>query len=304
MSRHKDVALSLYDYLDGTLDEKQRASMEKHLHSCSACTEDLHRMQEALSLVTRPEQPASDARSEEFWATFAVAVEGRLQQRRQKKTPLADAWDLVQSYLFFHRGSFALAGMAAAIVLLAIVLVNRPAPTREIVFVDSSRSKPIPLEPRHETALGTDEEQPSSSDNPAEPKFTASRMETPLRVRYADNRMGQYLRKSKVLLIGITNLKNEEGQPVDLSVEQRASRELVREARYLKQRPLDPRVDQLVDAMSRILIELANITEDKQVPNMEIVRSGIHQENLLFKIRMAEAVYDSAHLVYAKGKQQ
>jgi hypothetical protein len=91
---------------------------------------------------------------------------------------------------------------------------------------------------------------------------------------------------------------------VDLSVEQRASRELVREARYLKQRPLEPRVDELVDAMSRILIELANISKDKQIPNMEIVRSGIHQENLLFKIRMAETVFDSARVVYAKGARQ
>jgi hypothetical protein len=123
-------------------------------------------------------------------------------------------------------------------------------------------------------------------------------------VRYADNRMSQYLRKSKVLLIGIANLETEEGQPVDFSVEQRASRELVREARYLKQRALDPRVDQLVDAMSRILIELANLSDEQQIPNMEIVRSGIYQENLLFRIRMAEAVYDSTHLLYAKGTVQ
>jgi len=107
-----------------------------------------------------------------------------------------------------------------------------------------------------------------------------------------------------VLLIGISNLKTGAGEPVDLSVEQRASRDLVREARYLKQRPLDPRVDELIDSMSRILIEMANITRDNQIPNVEIVRSGIHQENLLFKIRMAETVYDSAHIVYAKGTLQ
>ncbi len=85
MSGHSDVQLSLYDYLDGTLDEKQRESVEGHLRSCNACTEDLRRMQEALSLVGRPERTASDARSEEFWATFATAVEGRIQRRRKMK---------------------------------------------------------------------------------------------------------------------------------------------------------------------------------------------------------------------------
>ncbi len=69
------------------------------------------------------------------------------------------------------------------------------------------------------------------------PGMPRPRLEPPLRVRYADNRMSQYLRKSKVLLIGIANLETDGGQPVDFSVEQRASRELVREARYLKQRP-------------------------------------------------------------------
>jgi hypothetical protein len=304
VSRHKDIQLSLYDYLDGTLDEERRAAVEEHLHSCSTCAGDLSRMQEALALAARPDRPASVARSEEFWATFATAVEGRISRRSQKKTLLVDAWDLVHSYLFFHRGSFALTGMAAAMILLAIVLVNRPAPTREVVFVDSSKSKSIPLEPPDEPALRADEERPGQSDDLSRQNFTASAQEPPLRVRSADNRMSQYLRKSKILLIGIANLKTDDGQPVDLSVEQRTSRELVREARYLRQRPLNPRVDQLVDEMSRILIELANVTKDKQVPNMEIIRSGIHQENLLFKIRMAEAVYDSAHLVYAKGQQQ
>lgn len=276
MSGHSEVQLSLYDYLDGTLDEKQRESVEGHLRSCNACTEDLRRMQEALSLVGRPERTASDARSEEFWATFAAAVEGRIQRRRKMKFSLADLRDLVRSYFFFRRGSFALAGLAVAVLVLAMVLVNRPEATREVVFVDSSRSMSIPLERRTEDALRTDNEQPAASESLSQPRHATSALEPPLRVRYADNRMSQYLRKSKVLLIGIANLETDGGQPVDFSVEQRASRELVREARYLKQRPLDPEVDQLVDAMSRILIELADISEEQQIPNMEIVRSGIH----------------------------
>jgi len=304
MSRHSEIQLSLYDYLDGTLDQEQRLSVEVHLRSCNACAEDFRRMQEALSLVGRPERPASDARSEEFWATFATAVEGRIQRRRQRTSPLADLRDFVHSYFFFHRGSFALAGSALAVLVLAMVLVNRPEVSREVVFVDSSRSMPIPLERRTEDAHRTDNEKPTASENLFQPGYAASALQPPLRMRYADNRMSQYLRKSKVLLIGIANLETEEGQPVDFSVEQRASRELVREARYLKQRALDPRVDQLVDAMSRILIELANLSDEQQIPNMKIVRSGIHQENLLFKIRMAEAVYDSAHLLYAKGTVQ
>jgi hypothetical protein len=297
MSRHKDIRLALYDYAEGSLDEKRRAIVDGHLQSCEACRDDLRRIREALSLVARPERAASEARSEEFWTSFATAVEERIRKRSSRTTRVRDLGEGVLSYIFFHRGSFALAGLAAAILVLVLILVNRPAPTREYVFVDSARSKGIPLERRSDTARETVEREPGASE-PAQPARDEG---TPLRVRYADNRVSQYLRKSKVLLIGISNLKTGAGEPVDLSVEQRASRDLVREARYLKQRPLDPRVDELIDSMSRILIEMANITRDNQVPNVEIVRSGIHQENLLFKIRMAETVYDSAHIVYAKG---
>jgi hypothetical protein len=300
VSRHRNIRLSLYDYLEGTLDEKHRTSVESHLTSCRTCAEDLRRLQETLSLVARPERPASNARSEEFWATFSTVLERRIEDRKLKKTPLADLWDTLHSYLFFRRRSFALAGSAVALVVLMIVVMNRPTPTREYVFVDSAGSRSVPLESRNKTA----EKEASPADNLSQPAYTATALEAPLRMRYADTRMSQYLRKSKVLLIGIANLKTDDGQPVDLRVEQRASRELVKEARYLKQRPLNPRVDELVDAMSRILIEMANITEDKQIPNMEIVRSGIHQENLLFKIRMAEALFDPAHVVYAKGTRQ
>jgi len=43
--------------------------------------------------------------------------------------------------------------------------------------------------------------------------------------------------------------------------------------------------------MESILIELSNIEGERGASSMDIIRSGIHHENLLFKIRMAEAVY-------------
>jgi hypothetical protein len=306
MNRHQEVQSLLYDYLEGSLPETERASVADHLTSCGACAADLHRLEEALALVARPGRSPADARSEEFWTTFAAGVEQKIDARRTPRNRFGDLRDAVHSFFFFRRGSMALAGMAVALVLLAVVLLNRPVPTREVLFVDSSKGPSIPLEPGRETAQHTDTnvEDQQPPENLSSPAYTTARADRSVRVEYARNRMSQYLRKSKMLLIGITNLDPAEGQPLDLSVERRASRELVREARYLKQRPLDPRVDELVDAMSRIMIELANTAGDEEIPNMEIVRSGIHQENLLFKIRMAEAVYDSAQFVYAKGTRQ
>jgi len=80
---------------------------------------------------------------------------------------------------------------------------------------------------------------------------------------------------------------------VDLSSERKVSRDLIEEARYLQSQPLDRRSERLIGDMEKILIELANMKEQNELPNVEMIRGGIHQENLLFKIRMAESLYDT-----------
>jgi len=102
--------------------------------------------------------------------------------------------------------------------------------------------------------------------------------------------MDSYLRKSRMLLVGVTNMPVDEGQPVDLSVEQQTSRALADEARILKQETLDDRSLQLISELEKIQIELANMKSDNQVPTIALVRGGIEQENLLFKIRIQEAI--------------
>jgi hypothetical protein len=72
-------------------------------------------------------------------------------------------------------------------------------------------------------------------------------------------------------------------------VEKEAARQLVQQARYLDSKSLDDRSRALVGALERILIELANMEEQADLPDVEIVRSGIRHDNMLFKIRMAES---------------
>jgi hypothetical protein len=114
----------------------------------------------------------------------------------------------------------------------------------------------------------------------------------------ASERVGQYFRKSKVLLVGLANMRTTGDGSLDLSVEREASRALVHEARELKQRPLDRRSAQLITEMERILIQLATLEETNDLPGVEIIRGGIQRENLLFKIRMAEARYDSTRFIH------
>jgi len=112
--------------------------------------------------------------------------------------------------------------------------------------------------------------------------------------------MGSYLRQSQMLLVGVTNMPIDEGQLPDLTIERETSRHLVEEARMLKQQSLDDRSVRLINDLQKIQIELANMDPRNDLPTMELVRSSIERENLLFKIRMEETI--NPQVRYAKDE--
>ena len=78
--------------------------------------------------------------------------------------------------------------------------------------------------------------------------------------------MQKYLRKSRTLLVGVANMKVPEDQPADLHAEQQISRELVSEARALRQEPLDLHSARLINDLEKIQIELANMASGDAHP--------------------------------------
>jgi hypothetical protein len=103
-----------------------------------------------------------------------------------------------------------------------------------------------------------------------------------------DRRLSDYFRKSKTLLVGVSNITPVKGESVDLDAERRTSRTLLREARYLRSGPVDARSSRLIDDLDRILIGLANGEEAASAPDIRMIRGGIQSRNLLFKLRMQE----------------
>src|SRR5258708_35821753 len=112
--------------------------------------------------------------------------------------------------------------------------------------------------------------------------------------------MHQYFRRSKILLIGLANIHQDQQGEVDLTADRRTSRSLVQEARYLEDQPLDHRSARLIGDLQKILIELANTKGRNGMPEVQILQGGIHRENLLFKIRMAETMFDSTQFANVK----
>jgi hypothetical protein len=247
----------LFDYVTGEIPREETAQLEEHLAHCPACAEDLRKLREAVDILPRRATPPSEERDEQFWMTFPTLVEERINARSSSRTSLvADAADRITSFIHFNR-AYLLSGSGALAAIAIAVLLLWPAPEAGPPPAETLAPSAVRLEPQ-------------------------------------EVKLHDYLKKSRVLLVGVSNIRTDGESPIDLSVERRQSRELIHESRDLKRHVLDARSAKLVGDLEKILIELANSDEKNDVPDVEIIRSGIRHNNLLFKIRMTESALAAA----------
>ncbi len=260
MKPHREIQEQMYDCVTGRLSAHESEEIEEHCRECAECRAVLESLRALAEVLPRRTTEPSEERGDSFWAGFADRVTARI-ETSPGRSPLWAEWaEQVQSML---TRSWKPVGAAAAVLAVAVIafLVIRPGA-----------------------------EQPPAV-NASRPPSMAGIPDT-TRERFAD-----YLRKSNMLLVGLANRKVED-DVVDLSAEEELSRQLVRETRDLRESRLDPGATRLMGDMEKILIEIAsrNGTTDRR--HFDLIRSGIKQENLLFKVRMIETVYDSEATAY------
>lgn len=276
MSSHRAMQMMMYEYVTGTVTEDDRTTFEAHLAGCAACRADLAELREALTLMPVPSTTPDAERPEAFWDGFSSSVMDSIAREKAPRRHIQMP-DWIETILLLRpRYVLATAGVFLVLVMITSLLINRSAQQRDVA------------EQRQIGADGSFRQRPDSLLAQAR-EFQGVPVQ----------RVNQYFRKSKTLLVGFTNLRADAGEQVDFSTERRISGDLIREARYLREQPLDSRSRQLMKDLEVILIELKNIEMHNDLPNIEIISSGIRRENLLFKIRLAEAMYDSAQFVTA-----
>ncbi|HMD15005.1 MAG TPA: zf-HC2 domain-containing protein [Bacteroidota bacterium] len=263
MSVHKRINLLLYDYLKNEISDIERIAIEKHLETCRQCKNDAEEIRAAIQLFLQQNIVPSEERPAEYWQRFAGAVDERLKpQSSSAATFWSDIWDDIISFVMIRPVTVSAVSSVMVLLVVAILLWQRIIPSRV-----------------HE------------GENHVSQAADISGQTIEQNIR-----MGDYFRKSKMLLVGITNMKLNENQQIDLRDERKYSRALLQEARYLKNQPMDNRSAKLIGDLEKILIQLANAKDRGDAPDVEIIRGGIHQQNLLFKIRIAESVFDSSRV--------
>jgi hypothetical protein len=105
-------------------------------------------------------------------------------------------------------------------------------------------------------------------------------------VRLMDVAVGDHLDESQMMLL---ELLNGDASAATLGNEQARARDLVAANRLYRETALrsgDQRVGEILDALERVLIEIANAPPDVSARELEALRADIEQRGILFRLRV------------------
>jgi hypothetical protein len=265
MRKCRDIRKRMADVLYDEIDSANQADFFAHLDVCENCRTEFEELSRTLNIMkTRAVQPPEGS----YWAKFTEDTISRLEaeEARPARSHLhtkGKSGNRVRVKQWFDFISVSngnwfpkLAG-AVAILLLGIFI-------GKILFTTGRQ-----------------------------PQQVASGSATAKSNIQLVNRTYDYLDKSKLLLLSFANFdsQTDEAAGIDLSRQKEVSAKLVRESQYLKDNLDQPQYKQLrdlVDQLEVILMQIANLEAEHGLPAIDIIKSGVDQSGLLFKINIQE----------------
>lgn len=250
------------DVLFGTPTPEARHRLEAHLSACAACATAFHEMEGVLEVTAARPRPAVP---EGFWDDYEARLCGRME--REARRPLGGrAWGAVVQRPLARLAPpvprWALQ-LAVAVLLVAVGVVLGRA------YDDASPGDVVP-------AVG-------SAGTPPAVVQPAS----------LEARSRQYVERSKVLLLGLVHFDPAREDPAVLNLprQQQIARDLVAEAGALKEDLTaadQQRLHALIADLEVILLQIANLEAEHDLPAIEMVKSGVDRKALLLKINVEE----------------
>jgi hypothetical protein len=236
---------------------KAKEKLDRHLAACPECSDLLREMKRTLEAME--DDPTPDP-GPDFWEGYWDAVVLRMgHEALASGRGLAAGRPAGRWFQPWTR--WALGSAAAAALVLVGIFIGRTlsrAPGGAAVPATAIRPAAVPA--------------PAAA---------------PLFVRTS-----HYLRRSKVLLLGVVNFDPRTGDLYGLnpSLQKTTSAELVREAVVLKKelKGADPRLAQLVSDLERIFLQIANLKAEGDLAEVELIRTGLEQSDILFRISLNE----------------
>lgn len=102
-----------------------------------------------------------------------------------------------------------------------------------------------------------------------------------------------YMRQSKTLLIGLSNLEltSETARDLDLALHRRASRALINQTVQLRNaypRQAQSRLMELMNELEMIFLQIAHLEAEGSIDGLEVIKEGVSKGDLLLKINLEQ----------------
>ncbi len=246
----KTVQNQLSDYLDNLMSDSNKIQLEEHLKQCQKCSSELN----AFRMIITEASSFDKAKApDSLWE----GIETQLNTNRESNSSkianlLSSLKEQIVSGFRFPIPVIQITGVAA-ILIIGIVIGHYSLPSLE----------------NNDLAYQTDV--PNGD------------------YQMISSRTTDYVEKSKILFLGLVNSDPVEAKYLDWGTDKRRAQNLIKVAAYLKDNLSEKhnaRIRQLIEALELILLEFANLEEEYDIDNIELIKSGIDRQGILLKINM------------------
>ncbi|GEM_PF-858397 len=275
MKKCKEYQEHFIEVYYNELPVETKQEIVQHIASCSVCANEYKNIEATLFVMNKRTRTEPDeAYWQNYWKSLNNALEQETIQTTQSQPKQVFHFSSVPSWAY---------GIAAMLLIGVGLYLGKIFYSPEVPVISQQIESPKQQMHQEDT---TEIIPPQQEERKVEslPRSTA----TLVRDNTSDDAR-EYLDRSKVMLLGIIN--SDEDSPVDLARQKKVSRALLKEAVDLKPKLIEPnqkRIKQLIDELEVILLQLANIEEQTDVPAIELVKKGVDQKSILLKINMEE----------------
>lgn len=256
MNKCKKCRSLFPEYFYGELDAPKKEFFDEHLSVCEKCKSQFAEIEAILQFTdqrVRPEPP------EEFWDSYEERLARRIETEETSQIDRESFWGKMGRR--FNEAPKWTFQAAAAVALIVIgVFIGRALFSPRITGVQLASQK---------IELAT----------PQQPQTSLI------------HRSQDYIQRTKLILLALVNFDPsiEDPYALNLPYQKQVSKELVKEASFLKQELADSdeeRLENLIASLEIILLQIANLESENDLDAITFVRDGIEKRGILMEINL------------------
>ena len=240
------------------IDAEQKNFLEAHIAVCEGCESEYAEVTSTLKVMEKRARPEPE---QAYWNGYWNKLARRMEEEKTL-TPKPESWWRSFGRAFTFAPKWAFQTAAALLLVVLGIYIGR------VVFSPSAsevqRARQLP---------------PVASQVEQSAEYI--------------HRAHNYIERSKLILLALINFdpETEDSYALDLPYQQQVSRELVREASFLKQGIADSdqrRLRDLIADLEVILLQIANLESENDFEAIELVKEGVDSRGILLQIHVTD----------------